>query len=364
MTLIRAFSLLLALFCAPAMAANEVISVGIDHWQTPDTAYRYSPNYSTSNAFKPTAMWVRGSADYSVGGGVVLRVAGQRHEVDGASVDRAEFDYRLTGSSGVRAGILPYRLAWCRTYDPTNVWIREPDAFCSFPGLAEITRGGTGVQGYHSATAGGWLVDGMVGAYRPKIDDQDKSLAIYVSVGPNVRHDKVGASVNAVHLESGVQVRAAVLRTWLDQDDARVVKTPFQRQMVYDTVFVGIEGEVAPAVTARLTAAAYIGDQLNPANAFNFNARSVTAELQYAPSQDHRFAAGLTHYKNVTRYVGRAAPQTLSVPGLSLGYRWSVDRRSYVAMQAQRGLDESVTTAGVVTARSGSSYGVRYGVNF
>lgn len=365
MTSIRAFKFLLALFfCASAMASNEAISVGMDHWNAPDTAHRYSPNYATDNPYKPTAMWVRGSADYSIGGGAVLRLAGQRHEVYGGSVDRAEVDYRLTSRTGVRAGILPYRLAWCRAYDADAVWIREPDAFCSFKGLAEITRGGTGVQAYHTATVGQWLLEGMAGAYRPKIDNQDKSLAIYVGVGPNARHDKVGASVNAIHLPSGTQVRAAVLRTWLDQDDARIVKTPYQRQLAYDTVFLGIEGDVAPDWSARLTGAAYIGDQLNPMSLYGFRARSLTTEILYTPSPAHRFAAGLTHYRNETRYVGRDQLQTVDVPGLSLGYRWSFDRRSYLALQAQRGLDESVSSSGVVTSRSGSSFGVRLGSNF
>jgi hypothetical protein len=364
MTSARVFKFLLVLlFAAPVLATTPAISVGVDHWQTPDVGHRYSPNYSPTNDWRPTAAWVRGQAEFTLGNGLTASLAAQHHAVDGSRIDRAELDWRATSDTGARIGVLPYRLAWCRTYDRTSVWIKEPDAFCRFPGLSEITQGGFGVQAYKSVTLGGWMVDSMAGVYKPTVDGQDKKLAIYVPVGPTVRHDKIGASVNAIHLQTGTQIRAAWLRSWLDQDDARAVRRPYQRQLRYDTAFVGIEGDPWPGITARLTAAAYIGDQVHAANAYAFNARSVTAELSHRRGA-HEFATGLSHYQNTTRYAGSPRAQTLDVPSLSLAWRYQIDRHLFVVTQATRGMDDAMTASGVATARAGSSYGVRLGANF
>jgi hypothetical protein len=340
---------------ATAVRAEVTGITGVDMWRTPADPARYLPNYATPNPWRSASPWVQAQGRYQLGD-IALTAAGRWDAVNGGRVDRLDADMRLSASSGVRVGVLPYRVAWCRAHDPNSPWMSEPDAFCRFSGLAELAAGAAGVQAYRSGRAGGWLIDGMAGVYLPKIDGQATSLGPYVKVGPDVAHSKWGASVNALHLPTGIQTRAAWLRTHQVQDsDAG----GYQRHIDYDTVYLAAEGSITPALDMRASMSAYIGQQFNPANPYKWDGRSLTVEAIYKPATGHTIATGLSRYVNMTTYATDPNHQRLIAPSLSLAWRKDWPGGVYTVLQGTRTLDESTTRKGAQTRRDGSAIGLR-----
>lgn len=334
------------------------ISAGVDTWTTADTPARYQPDYATANPWRTVNPWVKFSGTLALGD-TRINAAFRHNPVDGTRVDRLDADIQLTQSTGVRLGpVLPYRVSTCPTYDGTSPWISSPNVFCRFTGLAEISTGGAGGQIYASATQSGWLTDTMVGAYKPSWDGQDKKLAIYVPVGPNTRHDKIGASLNALHVNSGTQIRASWLRTWQDQASD---SGGYLRMLRYDTLFAGIETRVGHSVEVKASVSAYVGDQANRANPFNFKAISTTAELAWTPVYAHTLSVGANHYQNTTRYT--TSTQVLRVPSVQAAYRYDMTSGRYLIIQALKTQDTYTRQTGT-TDRSGSSVGIRIAENF
>jgi hypothetical protein len=347
--------------CSPSPARAEVtLQTGVDLWSVPGGQVRYLPNYSTPNPWQNASPWVRGQGSYQLGD-IALTAAGRWDAVNGGRVDRLDADVRLSASAGVRVGVLPYRVGWCRTYDPASPWMSEPDAFCRFSGLNELATGAFGAQAYQSAMLGGWLVDGMAGVYAPKVDGQVNGLGPYVKVGPDVAHSKWGASVNALHLATGIQTRAAWLRTHQVQDSTA---GSYQRRIDYDTYYIAAEGSITPALDLRGSVSAYVGDQLNPANLYQWDGRSTTVELIYKPATGHSLALGLSEYVNKTTYAKAPHDQSLRVPSTSLAWRFDLPSGMYAVLQATHSKDQSTTRQGVATLRAGDAYGVRVGRNF
>lgn len=347
--------------CATPVLAQSAFTAaaGVDIWSVPGQV-RYIPNYSTPRAWQSANPWASAKAQTAIDteiGPLTFAASGQTSPVYGNRIDRLDVDLRMTEHTGIRAGILPYRVSWCRGYEASSPWISEPDAFCRFHGLAEIRQGGFGAQIYHSDMVGGWLVDGMAGIYRPMVDGQDKALGPYVAVGPTVRHEKFGASINALHLASGIQARAGYLHTLQHQDSST---GSYQRRLDYDTIYLAAEGNVTQRLDVRASMSAYVGDQLTPANKYAWDGRTSTIEAIYKPVQGHSLALGLSRYTNTTIYATRPTkPQTLSVPSLSLAWRADLPYGWWMVTQATYSKDDSRTSAGVLTSRAGKACGIR-----
>ncbi len=359
---IAAVGVIMALGLTAVARADTTTSLvaGVDVWHVPADPARYLPNYATET-WQTAIPWVRAQVQHRTDtdfGLLTLTASGVTDPIDKGRIDRLDADLRM-GRGGARLGILPYRVSWCR--GRAGAWISEPDAFCRFAGLNEISEGAFGVQAYRSGVWSGWLVDGLVGAYRPMVDDQTDSLGPYVTVGPNVKHQAHGASANAMHLGTGLQMRFGWLRTDQIQDSST---GGYQRHIRYDTYYLAAEGNVAQKIELRASLAAYIGDQLNPANLYGWDGRSLTLEAAYRPSSDQSFAAGLSRYTNITTYTAPPNGQRVIVPSLSLAWRKDWPKGFYTVLQATRSLDDSTTRRGVHTERAGTAYGVRIAKTF
>ena len=346
-------ALVLALLSGSAYA-DMTLEAGLDHWKTP-APMRYSPNYSTPNPWQQNNPWMKFQGSTELGG-VKLTVHAKHSEVEGSRIDRLDADYRFTDNVGARVGVLPYRVSWCRTYETTNPWIREPDNFCSFNGLNEISQGAFGSQVYATTNQGNWMIDGMIGIYRPMIDGQDKKLGPYVPVGPTVEHKKQGVSLNALHLGSGTQFRLSYLDTLQNQDSDT---GSYQRRLTYKTLYAGVEGNITDKLSYRLSQAEYIGDQNNPARLFNWHGTSRVYELGYQLSSRDQFAFGLSQYTNLTNYANSKNTQVLTVPTKSISWRRDYENHVYSVVQISQGTDTYTTIKPETTYKSGTSIGFR-----
>jgi hypothetical protein len=342
----------------PAVARADTtttVTVGADYWGSPSEPARYLPGYA-SPRFKPLTPWVRGQLQHRTDtdfGPLTLTATGRTDTEHQGRIDRLDADLRI-GKGGVRVGILPYRLTWCRA--DGGPWMSEPDAFCRFAGLNEVSEGAFGVQAYRSMLANGFLIDGMAGIYRPMIDGQNDKLGPYVSVGPTVKHKAHGASVNAMHLATGIEARAGWLRTAQDQDhDAG----SYQRRMRYDSYYLGLQGNATQRLDVRASLSGYLGHQVNPALAYEWDGRSTTLEAIYKPDSTQSLSAGLSRYTNVTTYPAPPNGQALQVDSISLAWRKEWPRGVYTVLQATRSTDDASTRRGVSTERAGTAWGLR-----
>jgi len=344
--------------------ADITLQTGIDYWKVPNEQVRYLPNYNTQEPWRKTEQFMIGSGSYQTGQ-FKFTLAGKITSLNGSRIDRADIDYNL-GSWGLRAGVLPYRVSWCRTYDNSSPWISETDAFCRSPILNEISNGAAGVQVYQSNLWGGYLVDALAGVYRPMLDNQDKSLGPYKKVGETVKHNKYGGSINIMHLESGNQIRAAWLHTDLNQNDDRDgIAHPYQRQLSYETYYLAGEMEAIKNVTLRLSGAAYIGSQNNSYYPYKWNGTSVTLEGIWQVNERNTLAVGASRYTNDTNYENVPnKTQTLVVPNISIAWRHNFEDGYFGIIQATKSKDDYTTVRDENTFREGSAVGVRLGKVF
>lgn len=354
----------LCIASGPAHATTANGTVGVDAWATPDTQVRYLPNYSTPNAWRSVGAWARGTIQHEQAtdiGLLTLTAQARASQVEGTRVDRLDADLRVSDGAGVRVGVLPYRLSWCRTYDTRSPWLSEPDAFCRFSGLNEVAQGAFGGQAYTSTIAGGWVIDAMAGVYRPRVDGQNDKLGPFKSVGPTVAHKAYGASANALHLATGIQTRIGWLKTQQAQDSAT---GGFQRRLDYDSLYVAAEGNVSKTLDLRASVAQYVGDQQNPANLFKWVGRSYTAEAIFKPVPGHSFALGISEYVNRTTYAKPPNGQIVRVPTASVAWRFDLPDQWYGVAQISRSEDTATTRQGVTTAATGTAYGLRIAKSF
>jgi len=347
-----------ALAITGAASAETTLTTGVDVWDTSSPNARYMPNYSTPNEYKTANKFAKAEVSTDVNG-IRLTGSGRYSDNEGGRIDRLDADIRIDGTFGVRLGILPYRVSWCRHYERDSVWIREPDPFCSFYGLAEMSEGSFGVQGYASTLKNGFMIDTMIGVYNPQVDNQDKKLGPYVSVGPTVSHKKAGFSANAIHLASGVQSRFSLLRTEQVQNDATGSKSAYQRDLTYDTIFYGIEGNITDDISLRYTSSNYIGSQNNPRNLYDWNGKSDTVELTYKKTARDSFSYGYNVYENITKYAASTNIQNLQVKGHNLSWRHDFDDGLFTVIQYSTTTDDYTTIKLVNTYREGRSIGFR-----
>jgi hypothetical protein len=232
----------------------------------------------------------------------------------------------------------------------------EPDAYCRFHGLREVAQGAFGVQAYTTGIAGSWLIDSMAGAYRPMVDGQDDKLGPYAAVGPTVHHHKHGASINGLHLPTGLQLRAGWLRTEQDQDSSA---RGYQRRMRYDMTYLAAEAPATRWLTLRASVNSNVGDQINPVSPYGWQGTSATLEAIARPTAADTLALGLSEYDNRTVHPRPPNNQRVTVPSWSIAWRRDWPGGWATTVQATHTEDDATTRAGINTLRTGSALGLR-----
>ena len=361
--LITAAVMLAALLLATATRAEVSATIGVDAWRIQGGPARYLPDYNPAKPWRTTAAWATLDARTTLQtdlGPITLTARGQTHQVNGWRVDRLDADWRVSSGLGLRVGVLPYRVSWCRPMGE-GPWISEPDAYCRYYGLREVAQGAFGAQAYATGLHGGWLIDGMVGVYRPKVDGQDDKLGPYVAVGPTVAHSKHGASLNAMYLATGLQLRAGWLRTTQDQDHAG---GSYQRRMRYDMTYLAAELPATRWLTLRASRTTNAGDQVNPASPYRWDGTSTTLEAIARPSPTDTVALGWSKYDNRTTYPRPPNGQRVTVPSVSLSWRRDWPNGWSSTVQATSTQDDASSRSGVLTLREGSAIGLRVSRTF
>jgi hypothetical protein len=351
------------LLCCSSAFADVTGFAGLDHIASTDTTVRYLPGYKSTELQTNTG-FLRASNSYKLSSTTDLNVVlssdvETQFKLDKLEVD-TKLDYIRMKNAGVRFGILPYRVSWCRKYEADSIWIQEPDVFCKQKTLREMSSSGTGIQYYRSSFADEHIIDAQISFYKPTLYG-DETMAVYIPEGKTESHNKIGVSVNALNLKTATQFRLGYLKTWQSVRGT----TTGDHLYNYDAMFIGAEKAVRHW-RFRGTVAGYYGLQSNLPDQFKFSATSTTAEVEYS-SGPHHYGLGYSVYQNTTSYMSGAKPMTLKVSALTAAYRLHLKHRESIIVQVGTS-DEALRLSSfsdvVPREKSGKFIMMRYLITF
>ena len=198
------------------------VQLGLDAWdlKTPDRSNAplkgvdrlYLANSYTQWSYRNPSAWIKTSGQWDISSNLSLTYKARADQSVGTQLDDLNFDYRLSPKLGFRAGVLDYKTSWCRTYETDSPWIQEIDPFCTNPVTNESTLAAPGVQAYLTFAPSNYLIQGLVGIYRPKAfkynENEFSNVANTKGVAVNNRW---GWSVNALNLDNASEFRLSWL---------------------------------------------------------------------------------------------------------------------------------------------------------
>ena len=360
LAIITVLTLLMIAFVAKnAHCATIDIQTGADYWGVPSHQVRYLPNYAPPNQFHNLNPFFKAISRHEFNDSLAAMGKVRYSQVDGLYIDQASVEYK-TELATLRVGVLPYRATWCEYLNFNSVWIKEPDAFCSYKSLADSVNSGSGVQALSSISRWGWVFDGQIGYYDNTLYNQSKTQgAVYVKTGDYQSDKRYGLNINAMDLETGNQIRVSYIKA--DQQIDGTVPRHYQ----FDTVFAGVEFNQIDDLSIKLTATSYIGSQLNKkASLTDYMSTSFSSAITYKLTAQDQIAIGATKVRNRTVYLLSDFTQPLDVPLYSLGYRHDFNDSVFLKAQIMQSSSTYHQINKPETKANGIAAGVGVGVTF
>lgn len=198
------------------------VQMGLDYWHlsAPDRSTSalkgvdrlYLADSYTTWTYKNPAPWIKTTGQWDINSQFSLSYKVRADQSMGTKVDDFNLDYRLSPKLGFRAGVLDYKTSWCRTYEIDSPWIYQIDPFCSNRLTNESTLASPGVQTYVKFMPGDYLIQALVGVYRPKVFAYNKEEFSNVANTKGVAvNDRWGWSINALNLNTASELRLSWL---------------------------------------------------------------------------------------------------------------------------------------------------------
>jgi hypothetical protein len=198
------------------------VQMGVDTWNlnTPDRADAplkgvdrlYLANSNTQWSYHSPSAWIKTTGQWNINSHLSLTYKARADQSVGTKLDDLNFDYRLSPQLGFRVGVLDYKTSWCRTYETDSPWIQEIDPFCTNRVTNEATLASPGAQAYLSFTPSHYLIQTLVGIYRPKAFgyNKDEFSNVANTKGVAINH-RWGWSINALNLDNASEFRLSWL---------------------------------------------------------------------------------------------------------------------------------------------------------
>jgi hypothetical protein len=239
------------------------IQVGIDTWSLrknlgepglfDNTSVLYLADSQPEGNYTNPATWIKIDAEARTEN-KVMRFRYDNNQSVGSRIDELSMDLGFH-AVGVRAGILGYKVSWCRTHDVDSPWIRENDPFCVVRTTSTPIKSAPGVQIYVNTLLEGFKVQSLIGVYSPLLFNYDtREFTNYALTDNHVfKNNKYGATINAINLENGLELRLSYLRS--DQaSNYNSVASPTQRiEQNTDVAFAAVSANISPVVNLRLS---------------------------------------------------------------------------------------------------------------
>jgi hypothetical protein len=246
--------------------AQRHIQVGVDTWHLNKKLEQdVQSNYPSSDLlfladsyphgqYQNPSPWVKIDAEARTGN-KVLRLKYDNNQSVGSRIDELSMDWSYN-RLGMRAGILGYKVSWCRTNDLNSPWIRENDPFCVVRSTSAPIKSSPGIQGYLNSQIGPYKIQAVAGIYRPMLLNYDtREFTTYALTDDSkvIQNNKYGMSINAINLDQGLELRLSYLQS---AQMANYVTSQYPTHRVdqnVDVWYAAISTNISPSINLRIS---------------------------------------------------------------------------------------------------------------
>jgi len=359
------------------------VQLGLDVWQinTPDKSQTplkgvdrlYLANSYTEWDYHSASTWLKSSGQWNMNPDLTLNYKARADQSAGVQVNDLNFDYRLSPKLGFRAGVVNYKTSWCRTYETDSPWIQEIDPFCTIKVTNESTLAAPGLQAYTTFTPGNYLIQALVGIYRPKAFGYNVREFSNVANTKGVAiNDRWGWSINAIDLNNASEIRLS----WLAARQENNRDAGGYRGQAGGALYLGVSFYPID----RLNVRAYSFNSLVRQNSYDeppsyiqildneMVRKSKSLELIYQINGQNTVGMAASQYTNDWNLVGMNGYESLTNPnyyrftqrGKSVTWRHDWSRGVYTSIQITASENEQ-RLGTIMTSAKGNALGLRLG---
>ena len=359
------------------------VQLGLDAWdlKTPDRSAAplkgvdrlYLANSNTQWTYRNPAAWVKTSGQWDISSNLSLTFKARADQSVGTQLDDLNFDYRLSPKLGFRAGVLDYKTSWCRTYETDSPWIQEIDPFCTNPVTNESTLAAPGVQAYLTFAPSNYLIQGLVGIYRPKAFKYNANEFSNVANTKGVAiNDRWGWSVNALNLDNASEFRLS----WLAARQENNRDSGGYRGQDAGALFMGASFHPLEKLNLRLSFFNSLVRQASYDRPPNYTQilensmvrKSSVVEMIYQVNSLNTLGLSLARYTNNWNLTGMNGYEAYTDPnyyrftreGQSLAWRHDWSQGIHTAVQWVRSTNNQALSKSAANAK-GTALGLRIG---
>lgn len=390
------------------VSRNHQVQMGIDTWSLhknlgPAGYYEnndllYLADSYSDRTYQSTAPWIKVNAE-AKSNNKIFRLRYDNNQSVGSRIDELSMDWSHR-TFGLRAGVLSYKISWCRTHDMDAPWMRENDSFCTVRSNSTPIKSSPGLQAYVNSQLGSFKVQSVAGVYRPMLlNYETQEFNLYAD--PNihvVENNKYGMSINAINLNNGLELRLSYLQNQ-QQGNFSGRETPTQRiDQKARWFFSAISANLSPVLNLRVSYLksiehadfSYPNGYVTPGDTYpeffftlDRNRLSKVLELNYQHNAVNVFSVAYSHYQvlnkeqpaylnshsaNIT--YGYVKNFGLNNNSISLGWRHDWQKGLFTVMQyTHAGVKQELNYApGLAstqfTQSTGDAVGLRLGYSF
>jgi hypothetical protein len=289
------------------VSARATTQIGLDYWHLNPSVESGSNNrrfFLANNTsqwnYKNLSPWMTVNGKLEVASKVAISLKFRADQSSGLRIDELNADYAVSPSLGIRAGVLDYKVSWCRRYEIDLPWVRENDPFCTVRTTGRAIGAAPGLQVYGQTFFDDYRIQAVAGVFRPKAFSYDKDeftnyeMDEFSTVQVN---NKRGASVSAVNVNTGTEFRLS----WQGSDQRARIAYPDTNakklQQKVDLLYGGFSYYLKDGLSIRATylkSNAKSGDYLYeedpwqqyPINPFNSKQVRVSKTLEFIYQMD------------------------------------------------------------------------------
>lgn len=359
------------------------VQLGLDAWDlnTPDRSNAplkgvdrlYLADSNTKWSYRNPAAWIKTSGQWDISSKLSLTYKARADQSVGTQLDDLNFDYRLSPKLGFRAGVLDYKTSWCRTYETGSPWIQEIDPFCSNPVTNESTLASPGLQAYLSFAPSNYLIQSLIGIYRPKAFKYNENEFSNVANTKGVAiNNRWGWSINALNLDNASEFRLS----WLAAQQENNRDSGGYRAQDAGALYMGASFYPIEKLNIRLSLFDSLVRQASydrpPAYTQilenNMVRNSQVVELIYQPNGLNTLGLSLAKYTNNWNLTGMNGYQAYTNPnyyrftreGQSISWRHDWSRGFYTSLQWVKSTNNQLLSNSAAKAQ-GNALGLRIG---
>lgn len=362
------------------------VQMGVDAWNlnTPDRADAplkgvdrlYLANSNTQWSYHNPAAWIKTTGQWNINSHLSLTYKARADQSVGTKLDDLNFDYRLSPQLGFRVGVLDYKTSWCRTYETDSPWIQEIDPFCTNRVTNEATLASPGVQAYLSFTPSHYLIQTLVGIYRPKAFgyNKDEFSNVANTKGVAINH-RWGWSINALNLDNASEFRLS----WLAAQQENNRDEGGYRGQDAGALYLGTSFHA----TEKLNFRAYMFNSLVRQASYSYPPtytqildnsmvrKSKAVELIYQINGQNTVGIAMSRYINNWNLTGMNGYELYTNPnyyrftqkGASITWRHDWERGIHTALQWTTSENDQVF-ANLAAKANGTALGLRLGFTY